>query len=46
MLIRRLRDKAEELRESGREEEAVAIVRQILQVQPDEELAAKYHISM
>ncbi len=45
VLIRRLKGKAEELWESGREEEAVAIVRQILQVQPDEELAAQYHIT-
>ena len=44
VLIRTLKEKAEGLRESGYEEEARAIISQILQIQPDKELAERYHI--
>lgn len=42
VLIRMLKGKAEKLREDGHEEEAKAIIKQILQIQPDSELAARY----
>ncbi len=44
ILIQMLKGKAERLWESGREEEAIVIIKQILQVQPDAVLAEKYHL--
>lgn len=44
VLIRTLKGKAERLWEEGHEEEAKMIIRQILQIQPDSELAKRYHI--
>lgn len=44
VLIRTLKGKAAKLWEEGYEEEARTIIRQILQIQPDSELAEKYGI--
>lgn len=46
VLMRNLERRAQLLWESGREAEAAAIIKQILQIQPDAELAAKYHITI
>ncbi len=45
VLIRMLEGKAEQLWKEGHEEEAKAIIGQILQIQPDSDLAKKYGIS-
>lgn len=44
VLIQLLKGKAEKLWENGYEEEAKKIVRQILQIQPDQELARRYQM--
>lgn len=45
VLIQMLKQRADQLCESGQRDEAADIIKQILQIRPDEKLAEKYHIT-